>query len=263
MRSLIPRSVPATALSALLVTFLLAACGGESNTPSEPTSPEVGSVRILSDLFFEDLHVGDTYQLEARVEDTNGNPMPSAPVEWSVEAFGSYTPPYISVSPSGLLEVESPMNFSARIVARAGDEEDETHESIGGWGYSNTTDPISGLPSRYATTGANLGAEGPPRLYIRCRERSLDLYVSVTFVTGSGRVRYRLDDGAARSGTWHESSDFDAVFYPYDVAGLAGEIAQADTLVFAVDKFGGGEVIATFVTTGLDTFLDEVLAPCL
>lgn len=214
-------------------------------------NPEIGSVRILPLPTDHNLHVGDTYQLEANVEDVRGRDLPDAEVNWMIDPAASYAPPYASVTKDGLLSIESPMNFSLRIVAASGGVSDEAFESIRGWGFEEDVDPISGRSYALASLGANIGAEGRPRLHLRCEDDDLDLYISVTFVTGSGWVRYRIGDGSERVESWQESSDFDAVFYPGDPSALVDRLAAADTVLFALDKFGAGEVVATFIRRGL------------
>lgn len=269
MRGTMTASVPASRFVEISLCLLIMmgaiACGdGGDNTvtdPSEP-EPEVGSVRVIPLPPDHNLHMGDTYRLEAEVETTDGEELPAHDVTWSIDPSGSYSPPFASVSSEGVLKIESPMNFTLEITATADDVSDTTFESISGWGLETGVDEISREPYARANLGANIGAEGPPRLHIQCEGDDLDLHVSVTFVTGSGRVRYRFDGGEEQVENWAESSDFDAVIHPGDPEPLVRRIAEADTMLFAIDKFGAGEVVATFIPKGMNRFLDELVPPC-
>lgn len=199
---------------------------------------------------------------EAEVETTDGQESPAHEVTWSLDPLGSYAPPFASGSSDGGLVIESPMKFTLEITASADDMSDTTFETIRGWGLETGVDEISREPYARANLGANIGAEGPPRLHIRCEGNDLDLHVSVVFVTGSGQVRYRFDGGDEQLEVWGESSDFDAVIYPGDPEPLVRRFAKADTMLFAVDRVGAGEVVATFTPKGMNRFLDDVIPPC-
>ena len=127
-RANLPKShlIAATALIGLLT-----ACGGgggggpgtptppPTTSPPPPPPPTVGKVEIeQTGLLFTS--TGQTRQLQARVLDTNGNPM-TATITWVSKTAGNASGAHIEINSAGLATAAS--NGVAQIVASAGDIE--------------------------------------------------------------------------------------------------------------------------------------------
>jgi len=245
---------------ALAVVVPASGCGEDGPAAGPSSNTPVASIHIVPPPLDHNLHLGDTYQLRAQIEDADGNAL-NRDVTWFVHPNSVYPPPHASVSAHGRLTVESPLIFSLDIEAHVDDLSDQEHMLFRGWSFEEGVDVATGVEYGRAHLVANFGPPSPPRLYIDCLGDEVDLYVAATFPFASDVVRYRLDDGEERVEQWLESGALAALVYPEDPSALVLDLALVDTLVFAIQAVGGEEV-STFIPKGLGRFVESLVPPC-
>jgi hypothetical protein len=128
----------------------------------------------------------------------------------------------------------------------------------GSWEFSEGNDPISGEPFAQAI----LDRFYPLSLVVRCRSGTLDVYVKTDFITDSGQVRYRIDDGQYRAETWSEATDYQALFYRGDDRAFARQLTGASSMIFEAREHVGDLHRRTFQLHGLGAHLPKIEAAC-
>ena len=263
----------------LLSAVLLLACDSELATQitdgvEQAEDPRVGAVEILQWFHLvigvaRNSHTGDTIRLNAEVRDTKGNILTDRSVSWI-----SLNTERATVTSGGLLTVgrtvvivrdawDEEETGDVTIVARVEGVADSITLDFNGWSLGSSTDPVTLRRTTEANLGALIGAVGPPRLHLRCEASRLDVWISVTFVTGSGYVEYRFNGQQPESDRWNEAQNFQAVFYPaQNDSAFARRLTQADSLLFRIDRFSGADVVATFVLVGADEVVPEIIDSC-
>lgn len=137
--------------------------------------------------------------------------------------------------------------------------EDPSGPDGGLWAYSEGTDYLTGRPWADA---ALRHAESGMVLYVACSEGAFYVYVFTDFITDSGAVRYRLDEGSQRTGDWTESTDSQALFYPGSSRTFARELAGSDVMIFEAREQAAGSKAATFQLGGLAAHLPGIERAC-
>lgn len=107
-----------------------------------------------------------------------------------------------------------------------------------------------------------------PTLIIRCQEKRTQIYIvngtsaAVEYEhSDAATVRFRLDEGAAFSQVWSESTDGDALFAPNAIT-LARRLVKATELTYQFTPFNSNPATSTFNLYGLDAVLPKVAAAC-
>lgn len=107
-----------------------------------------------------------------------------------------------------------------------------------------------------------------PRLFIRCQEKSTDVFMVTNMAAlpelglfQEHTVTVRLDDAKARSEHWLAGTDDKALFSPHP-AQLARQIATAKRLRLQFTPFNASPQIVDFDVKGFDVHLKELAATC-
>lgn len=110
---------------------------------------------------------------------------------------------------------------------------------------------------------SRFGKPYTPALVLRCKEKTLEAYVSVDVVVEDSFVnRVRLDDGVMDEQVgWSHGTGRDSLFVG-SPASFILSLAGHRTLRFGFDEFGAGEQIAVFTLTGLDSVVPRLQAAC-
>ncbi|MGA9772260.1 MAG: hypothetical protein WBV94_24725 [Blastocatellia bacterium] len=144
-------------------------------------------------------------------------------------------------------------------------------EKVKWTGWAGTSE-MDSSPSYTLSLKADNSIEGWPNkkvtpiLIIRCKERSIDLYVQTGMAAtveygGGNTVRIRLDDKQPITQKWVESTDNEALFSQRAME-IARKISQAKTMLFEFTPFNSTTVIAQFDVRGLSDLLGKVESAC-
>lgn len=249
----------------------LAACSATTDAEVGQDTPSSVSSVTIQEPFFTDTrnrHQGDTLQLRAALRDAAGAVLSGIPVSWLSRDTTRAT-----ITAGGLLTVGRTVSVSqngiytdparVRVVATAGGVSDSLNLEFNGWSLGFSTDPVTLAQRVQGYLSSLIGAEGPPAVYLLCTDRVVSLYISTSFVTGSGEVTYRFSGQSATTENWLEASNFRALYYPAatDTA-FARRLTAADSLLFRIHKFQGADVTATFVLRGASEVVPQVIAAC-
>jgi len=139
-------------------------------------------------------------------------------------------------------------------------------DTTGGWGVSTKQDPLDDSQ----VTTLYLGAESlsPPSdrevfLFIRCRHRQLEVYITWDRPLANGEVLVRLGEGPSERQYWNLSTDQEASLVPGDSAAFVRGLLAVQRLVAKVNPRDSVPVAAVFRLDGLATMLGRVPAECL
>lgn len=140
----------------------------------------------------------------------------------------------------------------------------------GAWRVSTETSPIDdstnvhlALDSTNSITG-RFGSNAQPRLYIRCKEKTTEVFVVWDVYLGIDEtdILHRLDDRPARTLEWSISTDYKAAFYPGNDISFARELQKHDKLLLRVTPYGESPVTATFELAGLENAIESLKQAC-
>jgi type VI secretion system protein VasI len=130
----------------------------------------------------------------------------------------------------------------------------------GKWTIQTETSPIDDSTSVFISLEGNQslsawpGKSVKPTLVARCLEGHKRVYV-VTGMTDAGdetRVRYRLDKEKAVSGTWSNSKDQSAVFFPGQDISFLKQLMVHSILYFEITPFESNPTASEFDLSGLE-----------
>ncbi len=101
-----------------------------------------------------------------------------------------------------------------------------------------------------------------PTLFIRYKERKLDVYITFGTYLGSDTVpvTLRLGQSPAKQENWGLSTDGRAIFCPSDDRAFVQELLKNDRLVIRLTPFGESPVTSTFDLTGLSEAIQPMRA---
>ncbi|MFG0252359.1 MAG: hypothetical protein ACF8NJ_05735, partial [Phycisphaerales bacterium JB038] len=113
------------------------------------------------------------------------------------------------------------------------------------------------------------GSSEYPELVLACNTTTQNVFAWVDterFVTASGLVTYRFDEGGFVNQTWIEFDNFSALGHPgptnLQTKNFAIAMAGARVFGFAFTEFQGPARATLFRVTGLDDLLPSLLALC-
>ena len=145
------------------------------------------------------------------------------------------------------------------------------------WRVTETHSPMDDSKGVLLTLDSDDVIQGPvettrPSLQVRCQEGKTDVYVVTGMaasieedVDGSPSdyhtVRMRLDDAAAETEPWLESTDHTALFVGMGQE-LARELSNANTYTFQFTPFDGSPQTMRFDVRGLDPHLHKLAEAC-
>jgi hypothetical protein len=194
-----------------LLLLAAAACGGGGSDPAVPTELT---------LDFENVSLtatGQAFQLTASVLDQNGNPLPSAAVEWV-----SLNPSTVTVSAAGLLIAQAP--GSAEVTATAGAATSSATVIV------QSTASLELLEGNGQTAAAGSAVPTRPAVRVRTASNNPVAGVRVRFTAGSasgtvtGESQTTGADGIARVGAWRlGTAGINTLTATVDGAELEGE----------------------------------------
>ncbi len=172
-----------------LLLLATAACGGGGSDPAVPTELSLDSEDVTL------VAAGQTFQLTASVLDQNGDPLPSAPVEWV-----SLGPSTVTVSAAGLLIGQAP--GTAEVTATAGAATASATVIV------QSTASLELLEGNGQTAASGSAVPTPPAVRVRTASNNPVAGVQVRFTAGSasgtvtGETQTTGADGIARVGAW-------------------------------------------------------------
>lgn len=144
--------------------------------------------------------------------------------------------------------------FSPAVCKAAGTSQAISRTSTQ-WLVFRSTSPVDGSrTTRLVATSTNGDFE------IVCRNGFYErYYISTPFVTGSGRISYRIGSNAPVSQTWSEnpSNGYRALFPPSYPISTIRQMYATNDVVFSIDRFGGGTVIADVRAEGFPAAVDS------
>jgi type VI secretion system protein VasI len=141
------------------------------------------------------------------------------------------------------------------------------------WTISREVSKMDDSKTVTLSLGANNAVTGwldtkTPELHIRCKEHSTDVWVYTGMSTKPEygeydrfTVRLRLDDRAAFSEMWNESTDSKAMFAPSPIS-IARRLAKAKRLRLSFTPFNASPATAEFTLAGIEKHLPEVAKTC-
>ena len=129
----------------------------------------------------------------------------------------------------------------------------------GKWRVSVETSPIDDSKNAFASLHADNAVQKrydsvTPTLFLRCKERKLEGYVSYgKFFLGSDstKVLTRLDKRPARTSSWGISTDHSAVFIGGNVVNFVKELLKSESLLVELTPYSESPVLATFDIRGI------------
>lgn len=139
-------------------------------------------------------------------------------------------------------------------------------DSTGDWGVNVKQDPLD--DSRVVTL--YLGAESlsPPSdrevfLFVRCRHRELEIYITWDRPLANGEVLVRLGEGPSERQYWNLSTDAEASLVPGDSGAFLRRLLAVPRLVAKVNPRDSVPMTAVFRLDGLSTVMGRVPTDCL
>jgi len=140
----------------------------------------------------------------------------------------------------------------------------------GAWHTSSETSPIDDSTNVFLSLASEDTIEGQfggtvrPQLYVRCKEKKTELYVSWDVYLGidETQVLHRLDDRPARTSTWNISTDNKATFCGGSDLAFVRELIKHEKLLLRVTPYGEKPVMANFALTGLENAVLPLQEAC-
>ena len=101
------------------------------------------------------------------------------------------------------------------------------------------------------------------RMTIQCSKNKTRLFISTSgcWFKGSVAVRYRVDEGVLMATTFHASNDIDEIYHKNPIP-MIRRMIKGDKIVMGITPTGRSERHATFDTTEILDYVDEVQEAC-
>jgi hypothetical protein len=139
----------------------------------------------------------------------------------------------------------------------------------GKWEISKSVSPVDDSPLLRISLNADNELVGSLRTYrpwlaLRCKEKTVDVFV-VTGMVGADdetRVRYRIDKAAAVDSMWENSTDHKAIFYPGEPEEFIEQLIAGERMYFEVHPNRSSPTAASFDLRGLSNLLPELRSAC-
>lgn len=128
------------------------------------------------------------------------------------------------------------------------------------WLIFRSTSPVDGSRS-VRLVASSTGGD----FEILCRNGSYESYYLTTpFVTGSGRITYRIGNTSAVEQTWRESpsNGYRALFPPSSPIATIRAMYMSNDVIFSIPRFGGGNSTADVRAEGLSAAIDATRTDC-
>ena len=247
-------------LAVLLGLVCVGSCGGgDRSLAPEILPPRIAAITVSGAAGISLRH-GDSLQLHAVASDSSGRVVSGTTLVWSGGREGTLT-----VDNAGLVRAVRGSGFGTGffvIKAEANGTSGSTSVWIRDWSFSKTFDPVSLDTTTYLSQGSS---EGGLTLTIRCSRKNMkfEAYVSTGQITQDGTVTWRLSNGAPRTESWSESTDFRSLFYRGgDPRSFVAQLAAADTFFFQYRVFQSGTRSGHFLLRHMSDYTPKVLASC-
>jgi hypothetical protein len=139
----------------------------------------------------------------------------------------------------------------------------------GQWEISRSVSPLDDTPLVKISLNAEnelVGSLGTyrPWLALRCKEKTVDIFV-VTGMVGAGgetRVRYRIDKAATVDSVWENSTDDKAIFYPGPTEEFIEHLIAGERMYFEVHPYRSSPTAASFDLRGLSDLVPDLRSAC-
>jgi type VI secretion system protein VasI len=145
--------------------------------------------------------------------------------------------------------------------------EDE-RETAGSWEIAKSKSMIDDSDIIIAAAiRANATGSEPVGLFIRCKEKKTELFVTTNGFWGltvrdGFRVIYRINKDKAIDGTWSSSDSGRAVFYPKSPISFIKSLPEDGMLAMRVFSYNGTPSEGLFTLSGIDIVRNQVASAC-
>ncbi|THJ32386.1 hypothetical protein E8K88_11835 [Lampropedia aestuarii] len=112
------------------------------------------------------------------------------------------------------------------------------------------------------TTVLTASNSGDIEFKISCSEGRRSYYLTTDFITGSGKVAYRIGNNEIRNETWREASGYKLLVPSYANPNIYRQLYQNWNVVFEAHRYGGGMRTSTLRADGFPAMVDQTREVC-